>query len=94
LDPNIFVQPILHIGGRFYGWHFSFFVENYRKRRQVRWTLDNMPPRVALGIGLLQLMALWPGFSRSLATIVGGIMLGMSLVKSIHDTLESPSCST
>ncbi|MDR0647287.1 MAG: undecaprenyl-diphosphate phosphatase [Puniceicoccales bacterium] len=68
----------------FTGGIFIFFVENYRKRRQVRWTLDNMPLKVALGIGLFQLIALWPGFSRSLATIVGGIMLGMSLVQSIH----------
>ncbi|MDR0755978.1 MAG: undecaprenyl-diphosphate phosphatase [Puniceicoccales bacterium] len=68
----------------FVGGIFIFFVENYRKRQQVRWTLDNMPTRVALGIGLFQLIALWPGFSRSLATIVGGVMLGMSLVQSIH----------
>ncbi|MDR1254460.1 MAG: undecaprenyl-diphosphate phosphatase [Puniceicoccales bacterium] len=68
----------------FVGGIFIFFVENYRKRQQVRWTLDNMPIRVALGIGLFQLMALWPGFSRSLATIVGGVVLGMSLVQSIH----------
>ncbi|MDR2769299.1 MAG: undecaprenyl-diphosphate phosphatase [Puniceicoccales bacterium] len=61
-----------------------FFVENYRKHQQIRWTLDNMPTKVALGIGLFQLIALWPGFSRSLATIIGGVVLGMSLVQSVH----------
>lgn len=39
-------------------------------------TLDDMSPRLALGIGCFQCLALWPGFSRSAATIMGGMLLG------------------
>ncbi|MDO9630378.1 MAG: undecaprenyl-diphosphate phosphatase [Humidesulfovibrio sp.] len=39
-------------------------------------SLDAMTPKLALGIGLFQCLALWPGFSRSGATIMGGMLLG------------------
>lgn len=41
-------------------------------------TLDELTPRTALGVGFCQCCALWPGFSRSAATIMGGIVLGMN----------------
>lgn len=39
-------------------------------------TLDELTPKMALGIGFFQCLALWPGFSRSAATIMGGMLLG------------------
>lgn len=38
-------------------------------------SLDDMTPKLALGIGLCQCFALWPGFSRSASTIMGGMLL-------------------
>jgi undecaprenyl-diphosphatase len=50
-----------------------------RRRRAARClTLDELTPAMALGIGLCQCLALWPGFSRSAATIMGGMLLGAS----------------
>jgi undecaprenyl-diphosphatase len=40
-------------------------------------TLDAMTIAQALGVGLFQVLSLWPGTSRSAATIVGGMFLGL-----------------
>lgn len=47
-----------------------------RKSRPEYITLDDITPKVALGVGIFQCLALWPGFSRSAATIMGGMLLG------------------
>ena len=39
-------------------------------------SLDGITPQMALGIGLCQCFSLWPGFSRSASTIMGGMLLG------------------
>ena len=41
-------------------------------------SVDQMTYKKALSVGLIQCLSLWPGFSRSGATISGGVLLGMS----------------
>ena len=48
------------------------------KRKVSAETTDDITYAQALGIGLFQCLALWPGFSRSGSTISGGMILGTS----------------
>ena len=47
-------------------------------------SLEEMTWKMALVIGIAQCIAMWPGVSRSLITIVGGIVAGMSLPAAVE----------
>lgn len=52
-------------------------VEHFCAKREARYlSLDDVTPKLALCIGCCQCMALWPGFSRSASTIMGGMLFG------------------
>ncbi len=51
------------------------FVEMLPRRKRFA-SIDDLTPLFALGVGLFQCLALWPGFSRAGATIMGGMILG------------------
>lgn len=51
-------------------------VERLAARRHAN-ELDAITLMQALGVGLFQILALWPGTSRAAATIVGGMILGL-----------------
>jgi undecaprenyl-diphosphatase len=55
-------------------------IERWRPQVRVH-TLDDVPLRLALGVGLIQVLSvLFPGTSRAAATIMGGLALGLSRV--------------
>lgn len=65
------------VGGAF----LIFWAEHYRKRRLASAGTsdrDDLDARQSLNIGLLQCVAMWPGTSRSMMTIVGGYLAGLS----------------
>lgn len=49
-------------------------LERFRPRPRY-FGLDDMNFKLALGIGVCQCFSLWPGFSRSASTIMGGMLL-------------------
>jgi undecaprenyl-diphosphatase len=57
------------------------FAESWRRRyfrvHAADDGLDRLPLHVAAGIGAMQVLALWPGMSRSMTTIVGGYFAGL-----------------
>ena len=54
------------------------------KSRQSDLSLDSLTWRMAVVVGLIQCIAMWPGVSRSLVTIVGGVVVGLSLPAAVE----------
>jgi len=47
-------------------------------------SLDQLTLRMAVIVGVAQCLAMWPGVSRSLITIVGGVLVGLSLPAAVE----------
>lgn len=77
IDELFYNAPTVSITLIVYGILF-ILIENYRKDKKTTInTLENITPKLALYIGLFQLLSLIPGTSRSGATILGGLLLGL-----------------
>jgi undecaprenyl-diphosphatase len=60
-------------------WHRN----DHRRVRRGR-LLEELTFQMALTIGFAQCIAMWPGVSRSLVTIVGGMVVGLSLPAAVE----------
>jgi undecaprenyl-diphosphatase len=87
LSREFLFRPIPVLIALFLGGVWMIWIDRWRKRRFANAHPDNEPapgidldsitPRMALAIGLFQWGSLWPGTSRALMTIGGGMMLGL-----------------
>ncbi len=55
-----------------------------REKSRVGLSLTELTWKMALIVGFAQCVAMWPGVSRSLATIVGGLLVGLSLSAAVE----------
>ncbi len=60
-----------------------FAAENWRKKQVTRSRLEpaDLTVKQSFGIGIMQCLALWPGMSRSMVTMVGGYFSGLTPAK-------------
>lgn len=80
IDANLFSVGAVIIA-QVAGALVMFFAETWRRREEKRrergHELNDLTPKSAAGIGVLQCFAMWPGTSRSMTTIVGGYFAGL-----------------
>lgn len=50
---------------------------DYRRKSDYSLDLEQISPAQALAVGFMQCVAMWPGTSRSMMTIVGGTLIGL-----------------
>ncbi len=68
-------SPYTVLIGLVVGGIFMIYAEK-KKRNVTADNMDQLTYKQALYIGLFQILALWPGFSRSGSTIAGGLLVG------------------
>ncbi|MED3691197.1 undecaprenyl-diphosphate phosphatase [Peribacillus butanolivorans] len=76
IDENLFTMKTV-IVGLILGAFLMIAADKFRPKVTAE-TVDQITYKQALGVGLIQCLSLWPGFSRSGSTISGGVLLGMS----------------
>lgn len=77
IDEHLFsVETVLV--GLVIGAILMLIADKYGPKDPKTKTLDQITYKQAFSVGLVQCLSLWPGFSRSGATISGGVLFGLS----------------
>jgi len=77
IDEHLFSLETVLIG-LLLGSFLMIIADRYASQSPEVNTVDKITYRQAFTVGLIQCFSLWPGFSRSGATISGGVLVGMS----------------
>jgi len=77
IDEHLFTMETVLIG-LLAGAVFMIAADLFRPKVPKIQTVDQMTHKKALAVGFVQVLSLWPGFSRSGATISGGVIFGLS----------------
>lgn len=77
IDENLFNINTVLIG-LLIGAIFMIVADLFRSKNPKIETVDQITHKQALIVGMIQCLSLWPGFSRSGATISGGVLTGLS----------------
>ncbi|UMY98701.1 undecaprenyl-diphosphate phosphatase [Roseburia rectibacter] len=80
IEAHLYTPVVIAIALIFYGVAF-ILIENWNKTREPKIrTLADISYQTAFMIGLFQVLSIIPGTSRSGATIIGGLIIGVSRV--------------
>ncbi len=86
IDAHLHTPVVIAIALIFYGIAF-IFIENWNKRRKPKiQTLQDITYQTAFWIGMFQVLSIIPGTSRSGATIIGALLIGVSRVAAAEFT--------
>lgn len=77
IDQHLFSLETVLIG-LLLGSFLMIIADKYAPQSAEANTVDRITYRQAFTVGLIQCFSLWPGFSRSGATISGGVLMGMN----------------
>jgi len=77
IDEHLFTIETVLVG-LLAGAVFMIAADLFRPKTPKVETVDQISYKQAFAVGLIQCLSLWPGFSRSGATISGGVMLGLN----------------
>lgn len=77
IDENLFSTETVLMGLSI-GAVFMIIADVFSSKNPKVVSVDQISYKQALAVGFIQCLSLWPGFSRSGATISGGVLLGMN----------------
>lgn len=80
IEANLHTPLVIALALIFYGVAFIFIEQWNKKRLPTTTKLDDITYRTAFIIGLFQVLSIIPGTSRSGATIIGALLIGISRV--------------